>query len=126
MTFGGLPFQMLNVKENLVVVAVVGELVNKEEKKGVALPCVLHPLEKADVISKLNQQSSNDKMPRGEKSIKCPATMSLLSLFFIPRVMSAAAAIGLCPFLEHSYICQLLILWIDRTQGYLNLLWKDW
>lgn len=61
----------------------------KEEEKGVALPHVLHPLEEADVISTLNQQSARavGEAPRGEKSIKCPTNdvAFLLPLFFTLR-----------------------------------------
>lgn len=61
----------------------------EEEEKGVALPHVLHPLEEADVISTLNQQSARavGEAPRGEKSIKCPRNdiAFLVPLFFTLR-----------------------------------------
>ncbi|CAL1686134.1 unnamed protein product [Lasius platythorax] len=83
------------------VVAAADKLVNKEEKKGVALPCVLHPLEEADVISRLNQQSSRTTKCREAKS-PLNVRRCLFSPFFILRVMSAisAVAVGLC-FPEH-------------------------
>lgn len=50
---------------------------------------MLHPLEEADVISTLNQQSARavGEAPRGEKSIKCPTNdvAFLLPLFFTLR-----------------------------------------
>lgn len=60
-----------------------------------ALPHVLHPLEEADVISTLNQQSAQavSETPRGEKSIKCPTNGVAFLLLYSSRYVRVTSTI---------------------------------
>lgn len=73
-------------KENSLLIS--ANMVDEKEEKGVALPHVLHPFEKADVISTLNQQSAQTASRREAKSpLNVRWTMSLFFFLYLSHYL---------------------------------------